>query len=140
MIATIFIKFSFVSIRHDWWHVRKKNKIIIKKWMKNEKMSTKIPFPEERHLYFLIIHMHWGNPIFNILVIPHATIGQFSFHLYLYYLVLSPYQDRQSFTEISSFPLFIQTGAITKPISLHNQPFILPLPSKLKAHIASLTH
>ena len=63
--------------------------------------SDTLAFP---HIY-LIIHTYWGNPIFNIIVIPHATLGQFNFHLYLYYPVLSPYQDKQSFIAILIIPL-----------------------------------
>ena len=110
----IFIQFSFVTRGRDRW-------CLLKKWkMKNEKRkSTRMPLSEESktsevtlrqfdtlafpHIY-LIIHTNRGNPISSAFVI--------RFHLYLCYPMLFTLPIQETFTQISSFSFYIQTGAI----------------------------
>jgi len=142
--------------------------------MKNEKKRRKkyarMPFSEESHLYTYQPRMkhkkwHWGiwypcfphtyliipiedNHIFSTFFIPHTTLGQSSF-IHTHVITFLSCQNKQSLYTNLIIPLYIQNGAIAKPIFLHKESFTLPLfsfwtrlfiPSKLKAHIASPTH
>jgi len=107
--------------------------------------SDTLAFP---HIY-LIIHTKWGNPISSNFVSPHTTLGQSSFIRTLITLFLRPYQAKPSFTQISSFPFVHVNWGNCKAYFPSWKVFYttiiffltrLFIPSKLKAHITSLTH
>jgi len=141
----IFIKFSFVTRERDRWCVlkrkkkRKKERSILEclfqkrviytrvNWEWNIRSDTGHLIPLLSLTYIALYIPIGGNHIFSTFVIPHTTLGQSNFIRTLVTPFFSPYQDKQSLTQISSFPLYIQTGAITKPISLHEESFTLPL-------------
>jgi len=108
---------------------------LIMKYQKSHMgQSDTLAFP---HTY-LMIHINWGNPISSTFVIPHTTLGQSGFIRTLVIPFFFTLQDKQSFAQISSFPLYIQTGAIYMncltfktsllhyPYFLSNQVFIPP--------------
>ena len=103
------------------------------------------------HIYD-IIHTNWAirYPSHSSSYIQSAIIW---FHLYPSLSHFLPYQDKSSFTQISSFPLYIETGSVcmnilVKPISLlgtvlYTSPVVLFKPKYSyfsKSHIANLTY
>jgi len=97
-----------LRMKHQKWH-----------WV-----SDILAFP---HIY-RIIHTNWGKSYFQYLCHPLYNPRTIQFHSYPFTpFFFPPYQDKQSLTQISSFPMYIQTGPIAKPISLCEESFTLPL-------------
>jgi len=113
------------------WKVKKKRSILECLFQKRVSIhrstdtgaSDTLAFP---HIY-LIIHTKWGQSYFQYLFHPSYNTRAIQFHPYPCYPIFVTL-PRQAIPHTNLIiTLYIQTGAIAKPISLHEESFTLSL-------------